>query len=124
MGSIIPLSLAGIVLAFLIAVLADFPIESAVTLRDPNDESYSAEAVGEFGRLFTGNFNAIIEELISFQTDPDYARADARRQEMVDLGNRLTGDFSDFGTRMEGEFSLLIELADELASSTDATVTE
>ena len=122
MGSILPLSIAGIVLAFLIAVLADFPIEGAVTLRDPGDESYSVEAVEEVGSLFTGNYNSIIEEMISYQTDPDYARAEARRQDMLDLGNRLTGDFSDFKTRLDGEFSLLLDQADALASSTDATV--
>ena len=124
MGSIIPLSMAGIVLAFLIAVLSDFPIEGTVTQRDPNDESFSVEAVDEVARLFTGNFNAIIDELVSFQSDPDYARADTRRLEMLGLGNRLTGKYSVFTTRMEGEFSLLLVQADELASSTDATVTQ
>lgn len=123
MGSIIPLSMAGIVLAFLIAVLADFPIGAPTTLFDPNDEAYSVEAVDEVGRLFTGNFNAIIDEMITYQTDPDFARAEARRVELVDHGNRLTGDFSSFKTRLDGEFSLLIDQADALASSTDATIT-
>lgn len=124
MGSIIPLSIAGIVLAFLIAVLADFPIGEAFTSFDPNDETYSVEAVDEVSRLFTGNVIAIIDELITFQTDPDYARAEARRLEVMDHGNRLTGDFSSFQTRVEGEFSLLIAQAEELASSTDSTITE
>ncbi|MDA0770886.1 MAG: hypothetical protein O2821_11785 [Chloroflexi bacterium] len=123
MGSIIPLSMAGIVLAFLIAVLADFPIGAPTTLFDPNDEAYSVEAVDEVGRLFTGNFNAIIDEMITYQTDPDFARAEARRVELVDHGNRLTGDFSSFKTRLDGEFSLLIDQADALASSTDAMIT-
>lgn len=124
MGSIIPLSIAGIVLAFLIAVLADFPIGEAFTSFDPNDETYIVEAVDEVSRLFTGNVIAIIDELITFQTDPDYARAEARRLEVMDHGNRLTGDFSSFQTRVEGEFSLLIAQAEELASSTDSTITE
>ena len=122
MGSIIPLSIAGVVLALLIAVLADFPIEGATTLRDPNDESYSVEAVDEVGSLFTGNYNSIIDELVSYQTDPDYARSEARRQDMLALGSRLTGDFSDFKTKLDGEFALLIEQSDALASSTDPTV--
>ena len=124
MGSIIPLSIAGVVLAFLIAVLADFPIESASTLRDSSDESYSVEAVEEVGSLFTGNCNAIINELVSYQTNPDYARAEARRQDMVDRGNRLTVNFTDFRTRLEGEFDILMAQAEELESSTETTTSE
>ncbi|MCH8870013.1 MAG: hypothetical protein IIC23_09455 [Chloroflexi bacterium] len=124
MGSIIPLSIAGVVLAFLIAVLADFPIESAFTLRDSSDESYSVEAVEEVGSLFTGNYNAIINELVSYQTNPDYARAEARRQDMLDLGNRLTVNFTDFQTRLESEFDILMAQAEELESSTETTTSE
>ncbi len=117
MGSVIPLSIAGMVLAFLIAVLADFPIEEAVTLHDPNDESYSVEAVHEVGNLFTGNITSLIDEMVSYQTDPNYARADARREDMLALGYRLTDDLSVFQTKMESEFSLLLEQADELAAT-------
>lgn len=124
MGSLIPLSIAGVVLAFLIAVLADFPIESAFTLRDSSDESYSVQAVEEVGSLFTGNYNAIINELVSYQTNPDYARAEARRQDMLDLGNRLTVNFTDFRTRLEGEFDILMAQAEELESSTETTTSE
>ena len=117
MGSVIPLSIAGMVLAFLIAVLADFPIEEAVSLHDPNDESYSVEAVHEVGNLFTGNVTSLIDEMVSYQTDPNYARAEARREDMVDLGYRLTDDLSGFQTKMEGEFSLLMAQADELTAT-------
>lgn len=120
MGSVIPLSMAGIVLAFLIAILADFPVQEAFTLHDTTDESYSVEAVNEVSNLFTGNYISIIDELITYQTDPDYARAEARRVDFVEHGHRLTGDLSSFTTRVEGELDLLIEQADELAASEEA----
>jgi hypothetical protein len=106
MGSVITLRIVGMFLAFLIAVLADFPIDEALTFFDTNDESYSVEAVHEVGKLFTGNVTTLIDEMVSYQTDPNYARAEARRQDMVDLGYRLTDDFSGFQAKMEGELSL------------------
>ena len=84
MGSVITLSIVGMVQAFLIAVLADFPIEEALTLYDTNDESYNVEAVQEVGNLFTGNVTSLIDEMVSYQTDPNYARAEARREDMVE----------------------------------------
>ena len=117
MGSIIPLSIAGVVLVFLIAVLADFPIEEAITLRDSTDEGFSVEAADEVGSLFTGNYNSIINELVSYQTNPDYARAEARGQDMLDLGNRLTVDIFNFRTRLEEDYSVLLEQGEELSNS-------
>ena len=46
------------------------------------------------GNLFIGNITSIIDELVSYQTDPNYARADARREYMLGLGNRLAGYLS------------------------------
>ena len=45
MDPVISLSIADMVLAFLISMLVDFPIEEAVSLHDSNDASYSVEAV-------------------------------------------------------------------------------
>ncbi len=52
-------------------------MEEAVSLYDPIDESHSVEAVHEVGNLFTGNITSIIDELVFYQTDSNYARADA-----------------------------------------------
>ena len=124
MGSVITLGIVGMVLAFLIAVLADFPIDEALALCDTNDESYSVEAVHEVANLFTGNVTTLIDEMVSYQTDPNYARAEARRQDMVDLGYRLTDDFSGFQAKMEGELSLLMEQADELTATEEEPAAE
>jgi len=124
MGSVITLRIVGMFLAFLIAVLADFPIGEALTFFDTNDESYSVEAVHEVGKLFTGNVTTLIDEMVSYQTDPNYARAEARRQDMVDLGYRLTDDFSGFQAKMEGELSLIMEHADELTATEEEPAAE
>ena len=124
MGTILSLSIAGAVLTFLIGVLASFPVESASTTYDLTDESYSVEAVNEVGRLFSGNYMSLIDEMIAYQNDPDYNRAEARRQDMMDLGSSLTGRFQQFEQRMEAQLEELnTELAD-LESALTGTETQ
>lgn len=103
MSSIITLSVIGVVTAFLIRVLSGFPFEGVTTTVDPNDESYSVEAVEEVGTMFTGNYMALIDEIVAYQTNPDYQKAESRRQDMAAMANTLKGDFQEFGDRMEGD---------------------
>jgi hypothetical protein len=115
MGSLLPLSIVGVVVAFLVGILASFPVQGVYTTHDPGDERYSGEAVREAGRLFSGNYMSLIDEIASYQTNPDYCRAEQRRQDMVDMAKTMTGQFEDFSERMEGELDRLgIEDSTEL----------
>ena len=126
MTSIISLSMIAIIVAFLIGVLSGFPMPdmtaASLESQQPVDESFSVEAVHEVAGLFSSSYTSLIDNLISFQTDPDYARAERSREDMTDFGISLIGKFQDFEGRLQGELDILTAesdaLADELATET------
>ena len=126
MTSIISLSMIGIIVAFLIGVLSGFPIPdmtaASLESQQPVDESFSVEAVHEVAGLFSNSYTSLIDNLISFQTDPDYARAESSREDMTDFGISLIGKFQDFESRLQGELDILTAeleaLEEELATAT------
>ena len=115
-----------IIVAFLIGVLSGFPMPdmtaASLESQQPFDESFSVEAVHEVAGLFSSSYTSLIDNLISFQTDPDYARAERSREDMTDFGISLIGKFQDFEGRLQGELDILTAesdaLADELATET------
>ena len=126
MTSIISLSMIGIIVAFLISVLSGFPAQDMTAAspesQQPVDESFSVEAVNEAAGLFSSSYTSLIDNLISFQTDPDYARAESSREDMTDFGVSLIGKFQDFEGRLQGELDILTAesdaLEEELAAAT------
>jgi Tol biopolymer transport system component len=101
----IPLSIIGIVVAFMTGILGNFPFIEAVT--GPDDESYSPEAVETAGKLFSGSYMAVVNELISYQTDPDYERAEAKYEAMKAYAEYLVPKFQDLSDRLQGDFDKL-----------------
>ncbi len=122
MGAIITLSTIGVVTAFLIRILSGFPFEGVTTTVDPNDEGYSVESVEEVGSLFTGNYMALIDEIVAYQTNPDYDKAEARLQDMTSLASTMQGDLQQFGDRMKGDLDVLTAVYEQIATSTDPTI--
>ena len=118
MTSIITLSMIGIIVAFLVSVLATFPGAGDTVVPD---ESYSVNAMEQVGGLLSNNIMSLIDDMVAFQTDPDYDRAEAKRLEFVALGTNLAGMFSDFEDRMTGEFDMLIAQAEELEAGSEPT---
>ena len=126
MTSIISLSMIGIIVAFLIGVLSGFPMPdmTVVSLESQQtvDESFSVEAIDQVAGLFSSSYTSLIDDLIAFQTDPDFARAESRREDMTNFGVSLIGKFQDFETRLQGELGILTAesdaLADELSAET------
>ena len=126
MTSIITFSMMGIIVAFLISVLSSFPMPNMTVVpldsQQTVDESFSVEAVNKAAGLFSSSYMSLIDDLIAFQTDPDLARAESRREDMADFGVALVGKFQDFESRLQGELDILTaELAaleEELAAAT------
>ena len=124
--SIITFSMMGIIVAFLISVLSSFPMPNMTVVpldsQQTVDESFSVEAVNKAAGLFSSSYMSLIDDLIAFQTDPDLARAESRREDMADFGVALVGKFQDFESRLQGELDILTaELAaleEELAAAT------
>ena len=79
MGALTVLALVGMVTAFLIRVLGGFPADgspASIPASAHKEESYSAD---EATQLFSSKYMSVVDEIISFQTDPDLHRAEARR---------------------------------------------
>ncbi len=123
MSVAVVLGLIGMTVAFIIGVMMQFPYTSVTTTFDPTDETYSVEAVDEAGRLFSGNYMAMVDDISSYLEDPDYERADARRAEMLGLANRLTVDFQAFETKLKGEMDKVVADHEALEASIEPTPT-
>ena len=123
MGMAVVLGLIGITVAFIIGVMMNFPYAGVTTNFDPNDETYSVEAVEEAGRLFSGNYMAMVDDISSYMADPDYERAEARRIEMVGLASKLTLDFQAFEAKMKGELDKVVAEHEALEDSIEPTPT-
>ncbi|MCH7745786.1 MAG: hypothetical protein IIC84_06915 [Chloroflexi bacterium] len=126
MTSIITFSIMGIIVAFLIGVLSSFPMPDMTVVsldsQQAVDESFSVEAVNEAAGLFSSSYMSLIDNLITFQTDPDFARAESNREDMTDFSISLIGELQDFEDRLQGELGILTAesdaLADELSDET------
>ena len=123
MGLAVILGIIGMTVAFIIGVMMQFPYTSVTTTFDPADESYSVEAVEEAGRLFSGNYMAMVDDISSYLADPDYERADSRRVEMLALANKLTVDFQAFETKLKGEMDKVVAEHEALEESVEPTPT-
>ena len=123
MGVAVVLGLIGMIVAFIIGVMMQFPYTAVTTTFDPTDETYSVEAVDEAGRLFSGNYMAMVDDISSYLEDPDYERADARRVEMLSLATTLTVDFQAFETKLKGEMDNLMTEQEALEASIEPTPT-
>ena len=123
MGLAVILGIIGMTVAFIIGVMMQFPYTSVTTTFDPADESYSVEAVEEAGRLFSGNYMAMVDDISSYLADPDYERADSRRVEMLALANALTVDFQAFETKLKGEMDKVVAEHEALEESVEPTPT-
>lgn len=92
MGLVLNLSLLGMVVAFLVGVLVAFPgagHEREAATDGPVDDDFNVERVHEAAGLFAGSYRAVVDEIISFQQDPDLQRAESRRREMVHYGRHV-----------------------------------
>ena len=123
MGLAVILGIIGMTVAFIIGVMMQFPYTSVTTTFDPADESYSVEAVEEAGRLFSGNYMAMVDDISSYMADPDYARADSRRVEMLALANTLTVDFKAFENKLRVEMDNVVAEHEALEESVEPTPT-
>ena len=104
MGIVASFSIVGIIAAFLIGVLGSLPFSDSGSpgVTEPVNESSSIEAVHQAAGLFSNVYTSLIDEMISYQKDPDYRRAESRRQELAEVGESLADDFQEFEGRLRG----------------------
>lgn len=111
MGSIIPLGIAGMVVAFLTMVLSGFPITGGVDINQPmaqpETDDLDIEAVEEMGNRLSFVYCSIIEDIASFQSDPSVARANARRDEFVGYSKTLATRYQEFASQLQDKLDVL-----------------
>ena len=95
MSLAIVLGTIGMVAALIIRVAAAFPGADPGVGNEQVAGPVPADAAGEFRQAVAASSNAferIIDDLISHQTEPDYERAVATRDDMVRVSDLLMGD--------------------------------
>jgi hypothetical protein len=114
MTAIIPVGIIATVVAFIIAALGNFPMIGPDTSQpDPNDTKALAQAASD--RIGTA-YNSIITDLMSYQQNPDRARAEATRKQFLTYAQNLAGQYQTFASQMGVELNNLTAQAEELAA--------
>ena len=106
MGALTALTFAGMVAAFLMRVLGGGAVDAAPAVIEagvPIEEAYNTESIYQAAELFSDKYMSVVDEVASFQTDPDLGRAEARRQEMVSFGGTLANAFHAFAVTIQGD---------------------
>ena len=110
MGALTVLTVAGMVTAFLIRVLGGGAVDAApasIPAEAAMEAAYSNESIYQATDLFVNKYMSVVDEIASFQKDPDLRRAEARRQEMVSFGGMLADAFHVFAIKMQGDLERL-----------------
>ena len=115
MFAMIPLRVLGLGISFLLGVLGYFPVPGLAVGAPPDvnalEETYSAEDARNLGQKFQSVHRGIIEDLLSFQKDPDLARAEARRDEVTAYAKSAVGDFTALSNRLSDRYIEVAMLA-------------
>ena len=112
-GASITLSVVVTVISFILAVTGSFPLGDVGNgSGDPSDE-FSTADVEEAGRRIEASYCAIIEDIASFQKDPDLARAEARKEAFTEFAQGLIGDYKDLSDELQTDLDDLIDEANE-----------
>ena len=122
------LSLVMLVLGALSSAMGGFPLANTTPAQQiDKDTPFGPEAVQQTADQFGNMYTALIDELMTFLDDPDYARAEARSAEITAFASALAIDFDNLATELETELAsltaapaaptgLLAALADSLVS--------
>ena len=109
MTAILPMSVISLVLGFLVSVMGGF---SGIAGAGSPDESTAAPEVGssaeEMSVLFLGGYTAIIDGLMAHQEAPDYEKAEATRQEMVEFAQSLVPQFKGLADEMQEKLDHIV----------------
>lgn len=108
MTAIIPLGIVSLVLSFLIGVTGSFPgVGADVQAANADVEGSGVEAAEAVGNLFTAGFTGVINDIMSHQDNPDFARAEASRVEMAGFAEGLVPQFEDLSQELTEKLDTL-----------------
>lgn len=70
------------------------------------------EKVSEFQSRYTG----IVDDMLSFANEPDFAKAEEKRQKLVSEANLLANKFQDLANKLQGNLNTLTNEANNLSA--------
>ena len=102
------LGIIGTVVAALVSVVSVLPADGvtddALARSETPSPASDLGSVDYVGNRFSTGIMSIVDEIASFQTDPDYERAETRRVEMVGVGEHMIDVFEGLKTDMDTRF--------------------
>lgn len=114
-GASITLSVIAVVITFILGVLGSFPLGNG----DEYDSSggYDPAHIEEAGKRLELSYTGIIEDIASFQKDPDLERAEARKEAFTEFAESLVGEYKEFSEDMQLQMDDLISQSNEEAEA-------
>ena len=114
MTTILPLSLIGTIAGFLLVVMGQFP-GIGNTVPPPSENATTDELVRQAADRFGSIFTFVIDDVASFREDPDYDRAEFKRQELSIYAISILPEFQNFADEMR---SRLMQATEEYEGET------
>ena len=99
MTTILPLSLIGTIAGFLLLILSQFPLVGD-TGPPPSEDATADELVRQAADRFGSIYTFVIADVASFQSDPDYDKAEYSRQAVSIYAISILPEFRDFANEM------------------------
>ena len=129
MSLLVNLGMIAMVLTFLLGILSAFPGRSDATTTaqvqqvEAASDEFSIDLVEVVGGLLGGSYMSVIDDVSSYQTDPNFERAESRRQEFSEYSDVLVGEFEGLVDELTSELDDLQTDQAELEASLEATPT-
>ena len=124
MKLLLPLGIAVTAVAFLMGALSSLPVANKAYASSQSlvasDGGHDAQVTRRPAGLFSNKYTALIDDIASFQSNPDFRRADAKRQKIVDVSESSIALVENFESKLQGVFDSLIgKLWDLVAGSSE-----
>ncbi|MDY6911625.1 MAG: hypothetical protein SVM79_04630 [Chloroflexota bacterium] len=107
----ITLSIIALVVAFLLGLLGVFPLVGVA------DEVEADNSIEAFGERFEFCYTDLIDDLVSFQHDPDLQRAEARKRAFTGAAEEMIGQYQAFSEELSA-------MLDDLTSDSGSAVSQ
>ena len=105
MKLLLPLGIAVIAVAFLMGALSSLPVANKAYASSQSlvasDGGHDAQVTRRPAGLFSNKYTALIDDIASFQSNPDFRRADAKRQKIVDVSESSIALVENFESNLD-----------------------
>lgn len=112
-GASITLSVITVVVSFILSVTGSFPLGDISGEADNPSGEFNTADVEEAGKRLEASYCAIIEDIASFQKNPDLERAEARKEAFTEFAQSLVGQYKDLSDDLQTDLDNLITQAND-----------